>query len=1104
MHSASNSVALVRGDGLGAFVAPSITPLGFAPSGIAVADFDKDGDPDIVIAGASTDAAVLVNDGSGGLSASPPLAVGFASSGVETGDFNNDGDADLLFAGSNGGLAFVGGNGDGTFDSPQLSTVGSGALDVAIADFNVDGYLDAAVGDRALNVVTILLGDGSGAFTAGITLSPGANVRVRQALGDVNLDGAPDLAVTIGADPSQQTLVYLGDGTGAFAAPFDAGAGGSGQFIAAADVTGDGLPDLVTAHPSQGRVTVQTGAGTSFGQAISFPALEAVHLRIADVNGDQKPDIVMASGGPDAGITVLLNACSASQADLSVAASDAPDPVTPGATVTYTMTVTNSGPVVASGVLATAALSTNGAAISAVTSTQGACTFVGQFASCDVGTLPSGGSATVTVDAASSVNGSVIRATLGATASQADPIPSNNAQTLATVVNAAPLVSIAVTPLAPAVPQGGTQQFTATGTFADASSQDLTNLVSWSSSIPAVATIGNSDGTRGLATALSDGTTTITANSGLISGNTTLTVTSDAAVITNVAPVSGAQGASLDVTITGQNTHFVQGETTASFGQGIGIDAVTVTSPTTATVAISIDPLASPGTRAVTLATGTEFATSASGFTVAIGPAALTSVTPDSGRQGEALSVALAGTGTHFAQGATVVSAGAGIAVGEVLVSSPTSATVEFAIDPSAPIGTRTVTVTTGGEQVSLPGFAVLSGLPAITDVTPTSGAQGSSLAIDVTAQFTNFVQGATTATLGAGIFVNSVTVTSATAATINVTISPTATVGTRGITLTTGGEIVSTGGGFAVTAGPAAIAQLAPASGAQGQILSVDITGVDTHFVQGVTAIGFGRPFPAGSINVVAVTVNSPTSVTAQITISADAAVGLWSVTATTGGESAVLADAFTVIAATPTILTVVPNQGQQGQTQNVTVTGQATSFLQDGTEADFGDGITVNGVTVNSPTSAVVNVTIDSLAFAGSRNVVLTTGAEVVTLVNGFTIAASPAALTSVVPGSALQGESLNVQITGQLTHFQQNVTVASFGDDITVDSLTVTSPTTATAAITIAAAALPVPRTVTLTTLGEQASLVNGFTVQALPTTPSSPLSSRPAVSRARRWS
>src|SRR4029077_16586134 len=69
----------------------------------------------------------------------------------------------------------------------------------------------------------------------------------------------------------------------------------------------------------------------------------------------------------------------------------------------------------------------------------------------------------------------------------------------------AQLTSIAVTPANPAVGIGGTQQFTATGTYSDQSTQDLTSQVTWTSSSPAVATINGT----GRATAASQGTTTI-------------------------------------------------------------------------------------------------------------------------------------------------------------------------------------------------------------------------------------------------------------------------------------------------------------------------------------------------------------------------------------------------------------------------------------------------------------------------------------------------------------------------------------------------------------------------------------------------------------------
>jgi trimeric autotransporter adhesin len=94
------------------------------------------------------------------------------------------------------------------------------------------------------------------------------------------------------------------------------------------------------------------------------------------------------------------------------------------------------------------------------------------------------------------------------------------------IIRGAKLQSIAITPSNPSVfSTQSTQQFTATGTFADNTTLDITNLVQWSSSSTSVATINSS----GVATLVGSGTTTITASissSGTtITANTNLTVT---------------------------------------------------------------------------------------------------------------------------------------------------------------------------------------------------------------------------------------------------------------------------------------------------------------------------------------------------------------------------------------------------------------------------------------------------------------------------------------------------------------------------------------------------------------------------------------------------
>ena len=74
-------------------------------------------------------------------------------------------------------------------------------------------------------------------------------------------------------------------------------------------------------------------------------------------------------------------------------------------------------------------------------------------------------------------------------------------------VTAAALVSIAVTPANPTIAKGTTDQFTATGTYTDSSTQDLTSQVTWASATTSVATITSG----GLATGLSTGTSSISA-----------------------------------------------------------------------------------------------------------------------------------------------------------------------------------------------------------------------------------------------------------------------------------------------------------------------------------------------------------------------------------------------------------------------------------------------------------------------------------------------------------------------------------------------------------------------------------------------------------------
>ena len=93
-------------------------------------------------------------------------------------------------------------------------------------------------------------------------------------------------------------------------------------------------------------------------------------------------------------------------------------------------------------------------------------------------------------------------------------------------VSAAKLSSIQITPNPLSLASGGSQQLTATGTYSDATSHDLTSVATWLSSTATVATVSNAAGSRGLLTALGGGSTSVTAVfQGITSATDAVTVT---------------------------------------------------------------------------------------------------------------------------------------------------------------------------------------------------------------------------------------------------------------------------------------------------------------------------------------------------------------------------------------------------------------------------------------------------------------------------------------------------------------------------------------------------------------------------------------------------
>ncbi len=354
--------------------------------------------------------------------------------------------------------------------------------------------------------------------------------------------------------------------------------------------------------------------------------------------------------------------------------------------------------------------------------------------------------------------------------------------------------------------------------------------------------------------------------------------------------------------------------------------------------------------------------------------------------------------------------------------------------------GSYQVTASVAG--VSSPAaFTLTNTQGIITSISPNQGVLGQTLNVVVTGSASHFTQGTTTAYFGTGITVNAVNVTSQTAATVNITISPTTTLGYRFVSLTTGSEVATDSNAFYVAQGSAAIASINPTSGAQGTQANVTVTGSQTNFQQGVSMASFGNDIGINSI-----TVTDLTHATVNVSIGANATLGTQTITLTTGGEVASLANAFTITSGQSKITVVNPSTGHQGDTgDSIILTGQSSHFVQGTTTASFGSGVTVSSLMVNSPTSATAVISIDSAAATGNRTVTLTTGSETASsATNGFVVAAGVPTATA-NPNFGIQGANPTLVINGSFTSFVQGVTTVSFNDNnIMTGTVTVNGPT------------------------------------------------------------